>query len=103
MLIEAGRRTGSLRRYVAVEVSRETAEAAAHSLHETYGKLDVHVVVGDFEGYVHWLDVNSGQLAARLRADNSAIVGAPLVVGDVVVVQTDDGVLIAFRLDPGSG
>jgi outer membrane protein assembly factor BamB len=61
------------------------------------------VVVGDFEGYVHWLDVNSGQLAARLRADNSAVVGAPLVVGDVVVVQTDDGVLVAFRLDPGSG
>ncbi len=52
MLIEAGRRTGSLRRYVAVEVSRETAEAAAHALHETYRKLDVHVVVGDFERHL---------------------------------------------------
>jgi outer membrane protein assembly factor BamB len=59
------------------------------------------VVVGDFEGYVHWLDVNSGELAARQRADNSAIVGAPLVVGDVVVVQTDDGHLVAYRIDAG--
>ncbi len=61
------------------------------------------VVVGDFEGYVHWLDVNSGELAARQRADNSAIVGAPLVVGDVVVVQTDDGHLVAYRIDAGKG
>jgi outer membrane protein assembly factor BamB len=59
------------------------------------------IVVGDFEGYVHWLDVNSGELAARQRADNSAIVGAPLVVGDVVVVQTDDGHLVAYRIDAG--
>jgi outer membrane protein assembly factor BamB len=61
------------------------------------------VVVGDFEGYVHWLDVNSGELAARQRAANSAIVGAPLVVGDVVVVQTDDGHLVAYRIDAGKG
>jgi outer membrane protein assembly factor BamB len=61
------------------------------------------IVVGDFEGYVHWLAVDSGELAARQRADKSAIVGSPLVVGDVVVVQTDDGRLVAYRIDAGQG
>jgi outer membrane protein assembly factor BamB len=61
------------------------------------------VVVGDFEGYVHWLDVNSGELVARERADSSAIVGQPLVVGDIVVVQSDKGRLVAYRIDPGAG
>jgi outer membrane protein assembly factor BamB len=61
------------------------------------------VVVGDFEGYVHWLDVNSGELVARERADSSAIIGQPLVVGDIVVVQSDKGRLVAYRIDPGAG
>ena len=53
--------------------------------------------------YVHFLDVNSGQLAGRLRADKSPIVGTPVVVGDVVVVQTDDDHLVGFRIETGSG
>ena len=48
------------------------------------------VVVGDFEGYVHFLDVNSGQLAGRLRADKSPIVGTPVVVGDGQLVGRGD-------------
>jgi outer membrane protein assembly factor BamB len=61
------------------------------------------IVVGDFEGYVHFLDVNSGALAARTRADKSPIVGTPLVVSDVVIVQTDDGRLAAFRIESQDG
>ena len=61
------------------------------------------IAVGDFEGYVHFLDVNSGALAARTRADKSPIVGTPLVVSDVVIVQTDDGRLAAFRIESQDG
>ena len=61
------------------------------------------VVAGDFEGYLHFLDVNSGQLVGRVRADKSAIVGTPVVVGDVVVVQTDDDHLVGFRIETETG
>lgn len=61
------------------------------------------VVAGDFEGYVHWFDGVSGALAARARADNSAIVGQPVVVADIVVVQSDDGHLVAYRITRPSG
>lgn len=56
-----------------------------------------HVAVGDFEGYVHWIDAESGKFVARSRAGNGAVVAAPLVVGSLVVVQTSKGELTAFR------
>jgi outer membrane protein assembly factor BamB len=61
------------------------------------------IVVGDFEGYVHWLDVSSGALAGRWRADKSAIVGEPIVAGDTVIVQTDSGELVGFRIESATG
>ena len=56
------------------------------------------IVVGDFEGYLHWLDARSGQLVARSQAGKSAIVGTPVVAGDAIIVQTDKGHLVAYRL-----
>jgi outer membrane protein assembly factor BamB len=56
------------------------------------------VVVGDFEGYVHWLSPDDGRFLARQRAARERISGAPLVVGENVYVQGDDGTLAAFTL-----
>jgi len=56
-----------------------------------------NLVVGDFEGYVHWLDASSGELIGRLRADKSAIVAQPRVAGDVVVVLAESGTMAAYR------
>jgi outer membrane protein assembly factor BamB len=56
------------------------------------------VVVGDFEGYVHWLSPDDGRFLARQRAARDRISGAPLVVGQNVYVQGDDGTLAAFTL-----
>ena len=58
------------------------------------------VVVGDFEGYLHWLAVDDGRLLARERADGGAISNPPLVVGEILYVQTDGGVLSAYALVP---
>ena len=36
------------------------------------------VVVGDLEGYVHWLRRDDGQFVARVRIDSDSIVAAPV-------------------------
>jgi outer membrane protein assembly factor BamB len=56
------------------------------------------LVVGDYEGYVHWLSPDDGSFLARERAAGQRISGAPLVVGQNVYVQGDDGTLAAFTL-----
>lgn len=59
---------------------------------------DNHAVVGDFEGYLHWLRLDNGELAARTRAGRDPIKGAPVVSDGVLVVQTVGGDLSAYRL-----
>jgi outer membrane protein assembly factor BamB len=56
------------------------------------------VVVGDFEGYLHWLDVTDGHFLARSRVTGERITTTPLVVGVNLLVQADDGTLAAFAL-----
>jgi outer membrane protein assembly factor BamB len=56
------------------------------------------LVVGDFEGYVHWLSPDDGRFLARERAAGERISAPPLVVGQNVYVQGDDGTLAAFTL-----
>ena len=56
-----------------------------------------YAVVGDLEGYVHWLNLADGSFAARQRMGKKAIESAPVVSGDVVFVESADGKLAAFR------
>jgi outer membrane protein assembly factor BamB len=56
------------------------------------------VVVGDYEGYLHWLSPDDGSLLARERAARERIAAAPLVVGQNVYVQGDDGTVAAYTL-----
>jgi len=56
------------------------------------------VVVADFEGFVHWLDKDSGEIIARMPTKKKErITNAPLVANGVVYVQNDAGRLWAFR------
>lgn len=60
---------------------------------------DGHAVLGDFEGWLHWLRLDNGELATRIRATGGdAIKGAPVVADGVLVVQTVGGDLSAYRL-----
>jgi len=54
-------------------------------------------VVGDFEGYLHWLSSEDGSMAARQRVGD-AIVAAPLVVDDILYVLASNGKLTALGL-----
>ena len=55
------------------------------------------VVVGDYAGYVHFFDTATGTPQARVRAGRDRVTSPPLVVSDMLFVQTDGGDLTAFR------
>lgn len=57
-----------------------------------------YAVVGDLEGYLHWLRLDNGEFAVRERAGRAAIKGAPVVADGVLVVQNVDGDLTAWRV-----
>lgn len=57
-----------------------------------------YAVVGDYDGYLHWLKMDNGEFAARARVGGSALRAAPVVADGVLVVQNVDGELSAFRL-----
>ena len=78
------------------EVWRQTAlrlrdVTAASRFRET-------IVVADFEGYLHWLRAVDGGFMARIRAASAQISSQPLVVGPMVVIQSEDGTVAAFEV-----
>ena len=56
-----------------------------------------YVVVGDKEGYLHWLDSEIGSFVARKRAGKKGFAASPLTVGTTMYVLTHDGDLMAYR------
>lgn len=57
------------------------------------------VVVGDVEGYLHWIRADTGVIAARARVDRSIILATPQVSADgTLVAQSVEGELAAFPL-----
>lgn len=59
-----------------------------------------NVVVGDFEGYLHWLDRATGNIVARQKSGGDRITNAPVSVEDRLFVQTDDGKLVVLKTQP---
>ncbi|MCD0278725.1 outer membrane protein assembly factor BamB [Xanthomonas melonis] len=57
-----------------------------------------YAVVGDYKGYLHWLKLSDGALAARARAGRDTLLAQPVVVDGILLVQNTDGDLTAFRL-----
>lgn len=56
-----------------------------------------YVVVGDFEGYVHWLSVSDGRQLGRLQVDAGGIAITPVVKDNIVYVYAKDGTLAALK------
>ncbi len=55
------------------------------------------VVVGDAEGYLHWINNSDGQFAARIKLGGDGFAGPPLVVGNTLYAMTKKGELSAYR------
>jgi outer membrane protein assembly factor BamB len=60
------------------------------------------VAVADGQGYVHWLDAETGEFVARKRAGKNAPAAAPLVVDDMLYLLDVDGKLTAWRVGAAS-
>ncbi|MEG3134038.1 outer membrane protein assembly factor BamB [Rouxiella sp. T17] len=55
------------------------------------------IVVGDAEGYMHWLNTNDGRFVAQQKVDSSGLLSAPVVASDKLVIQSKDGEVYAFK------
>ena len=56
------------------------------------------VVVGDFEGYLHFLSTLDGDIVARVRQGKSAVSSFPMVFANTLYVQSEDGTLAAYTV-----
>lgn len=56
-----------------------------------------YVVVGDFEGYVHWLSVHDGRQLGRYQVASEGISVPPVVKDGIVYVYAKDGTLAALK------
>ena len=56
------------------------------------------VVVGDFEGYLHFFSSIDGKAVARLRQGKNAISSYPLVIANRLYVQSDNGSVAAYEV-----
>ena len=64
--------------------------------------VDDYLVVGDYEGYVHWLSKDDGEFVARTRVGSAPISTKPRVVDEVVYVYGDAGNLAALTVGGAS-
>lgn len=55
-----------------------------------------HVLLGDDEGYLYWLDRDSGEFVSKLQLDSDGLYIEPLVTKAYIFVQTRSGKLIAM-------
>lgn len=58
-----------------------------------------YVLVGDYEGYLYWLDNATGEFKAMIQVDDSGLYTAPIADEDLVYIQTKGGDLYAYKLE----
>ena len=59
--------------------------------------MDDSIVIGDLEGYLHWLDKTSGEIQERINIGKSKISSVPLVLNNSIYVLTDSGDLVSVE------
>ncbi|MCU7842772.1 MAG: outer membrane protein assembly factor BamB [Candidatus Thiodiazotropha sp. (ex Monitilora ramsayi)] len=62
--------------------------------------VDSYLVVGDYDGYLHWLSQYDGRMLARTRAGGDRIRVKPLVHDGIVYVLGEGGKLSALQVEP---
>ncbi len=58
------------------------------------------IVVGDYQGYLHWMDKKTGVIIARTRDSKFRVSSPPIAIGNTVIVMSDGGEVAAFRAAP---
>jgi len=57
-----------------------------------------YIVVGDFEGYIHWIARDDGRFVSRQQVSDGPIYCKPLVINGVVYITAADGSITALRV-----
>ncbi|MCE9679228.1 outer membrane protein assembly factor BamB [Shewanella sp. AS1] len=57
-----------------------------------------YIVVGDFEGYLHFINRTDGRIVGRVEVDSSGLFSQPLVIDDKIYVQSRDGEVARITL-----
>lgn len=57
------------------------------------------VIVGDGQGYIHFLSRENGAFLGRVSTDGSAILAAPIVAGVNLIFQTQSGTVVALTTE----
>jgi len=65
--------------------------------------LEDYVVVGDFEGYVHFLSTSDGRLVGRVRVGDDPISSPPVVYNERLYIYSDGGSVAAMTLEDSPG
>ncbi len=60
------------------------------------------VVVGDLEGYLHWLDKATGEFVSRTQVSDTKIIASPISVNNIVYSYASDGTLGAYTYINGT-
>ncbi len=55
-----------------------------------------YLVVGDTEGYMHWIDPDNGRFVAQQKVDSSGFQTNPVVAEGKLLIQARDGTLYAI-------
>lgn len=58
---------------------------------------DGYIVVGDAEGYMHWINTSDGRFVAQQKVDSSGFQTNPVVAGDKLLIQAKNGNLYAIE------
>jgi len=88
-LLQVDQRTG---RPLWTQKDLHQRKLTAPAIYENY------VVVGDFQGYVHWLSSTDGKQLGRVQVTDSAIEAKPVVVDHIVYIYAKDGTLAALKV-----
>lgn len=73
---------------------QEKLHARAATAPASFGDF---VVVGDLEGYLHWMHKNDGRFVARNRVSDDSIIAPPIVINNILFAYTTGGTLGAYR------
>ncbi|WP_435927408.1 outer membrane protein assembly factor BamB [Dryocola sp. BD613] len=56
-----------------------------------------YLVVGDSEGYMHWINTDDGRFVAQQKMDSSGFQSEPVVASDKLLIQAKDGTLYSIK------
>jgi len=84
----------ALERYSGSSVwKQESLKARAVTAPTSIGN---YVVVGDLEGYLHWMDRETGEFIARHQFTSERIIAPPVAYQDILYTYSSNGTLGAF-------